>query len=342
MFKKISTSLVFLSLVYALSAQVDLQQSLVAYYPFSNNFLDLSNFSNSPVENSGVEFVTGINGRENEAVYFDGTQDSKGYGSYVLIPNAPQLNFNNRKTFAISLWLKIPPVQNCTESAGNDILSKWNNNSNQPYSYSIRMKNQLDAANNGTLSVAVFDTYKYGCAQGGGGIQGVTPINDDTWHHLLFTREADGYLRLYIDCALEGEIYDGSICNLVNNDPVSLGVRYLGNKQRRPFTGSMDELRFYERQLNSDEIDALCGVVAPVDYSNYQLSPNSTRSGARLYLKAENGEVNPSTMHIYLLSGCYLTSVEQGEVINLPAGDYLVRSSDSKNQQITKKLVITK
>jgi hypothetical protein len=324
-------------LMTSLDAQVDLKNGLVAYYDFAGNLNDQSSFQNNAYLNLGTTFVNDWSGTPNEAIYFDGS----GNGSYVAIRNASELNFNPGEAFTISLWLKVPTTQNSTEGTINDIISKWANSGNQPYSYTLRIYNQENPEKNGLISAAIFESYSSSCPVNALGMVAETPINDDQWHHVVFSRSEDRMLRLYIDCNLEAEEQDNTTCSLTNNRDLTLGIRHLANTYRRAFTGSIDELRFYNRSLTEEERSLLCGKIIPEEEnSNCSLFPNPLISGGNLFLYNQNNQPINSTLEVYSVVGKYLTTIQQGETLTLPAGLYLVSTCDADKQQLLKKLVV--
>jgi len=337
--KNFSLLLLLLSVLTTLQAQVDLENGLVAYYDFADNFNDQSAFQNNGYQNSGTTFINDISDTPNEAIYFDGS----GNGSYVAIRNPSQLNFNPGEAFSISLWLKVPLSQNSTEGTINDIISKWANAGTQPYPYTLRIYNQREPEKNGLVSAAIFESYASNCPVNALGITGVTPINDDRWHHVVFTRTEDRMLRLYIDCLLEAEAEDNTNCSLSNNRDLTLGIRHLASSYRRAFTGGMDELRFYNRSLTEEERSLLCGKVLTEEENNNStcsLFPNPLLSGSNLFLYNQDNQPINSKLDVYSVVGKYLTTIQQGETLTLPAGLYLVSTCNSDKQQHLKKLVV--
>src|ERR1044071_1663550 len=59
----------------ALSSQVNLNQGLVAHYPFSGNATDASGNGHHGILRNGVTFVPDRNNTPNSAVHFDGVDD---------------------------------------------------------------------------------------------------------------------------------------------------------------------------------------------------------------------------------------------------------------------------
>ena len=78
--------------------------------------------------------------------------------------------------------------------------------------------------------------------------------NDGQWHHVAFTRDrGTGRIALWVDGAPAGEA-TGSKARLDTPKVISVGTL---QPDAHPFTGTIDELRFYDRVLRDDEIRAM-------------------------------------------------------------------------------------
>src|SRR5258706_16077985 len=88
----------FLFFSNSLLAQVNLNQGLVAYYPFTGNANDASGNNNNPVFNNAA-LTTDRFGNSNSAYSFNGIDN------YIRIPNNPSLNPTNQIT--ICAWFKV-------------------------------------------------------------------------------------------------------------------------------------------------------------------------------------------------------------------------------------------
>ncbi|MCO6480295.1 MAG: T9SS type A sorting domain-containing protein [Phaeodactylibacter sp.] len=236
-------------LVISLSAQVDLQEGLVAFYPFNGNALDESINTNHAIEVSNPILTEDCNGAPESAYFFDGVDD------YIEFPNNPFINFENSSAFAISVWIKVPESQIDLGGAVNDILVKWSNSESEPYPYSIRLFNQ-----NNTFPGRIWAGRYEGEALGCGNfpiIISTSRVDDDQWHNLIFQRIPEGLLELYIDAEIEGNVLDDTVCEINNFRNLLIGLRTKNNPFRRAFHGSIDNIRIYNRALNQMEIDAI-------------------------------------------------------------------------------------
>ncbi|MBA7556497.1 hypothetical protein ES705_49206 [subsurface metagenome] len=106
-------------------------------------------------------------------------------------------------------------------------------------------------------------------AEGGGGnTQGDTSMNDGQWHHIAVTVQPNSVYSSGIDLWLDGQLDTRS-----NSDPdpwhpiadfdVKIGIRY--NESGREFTGSIDDVRIYDRVLTAEEVAWLAGRNQPFD-----------------------------------------------------------------------------
>lgn len=96
------------------SAQVDLNRGLVAYYPFNGNANDASGNNNNPIFNNS-SLTTDYFGVANSASLFNGLDN------FIQIPHSSRLNFSN--SISLCAWVK-PQGFYMGQCHGNDILSK--------------------------------------------------------------------------------------------------------------------------------------------------------------------------------------------------------------------------
>ncbi len=194
--------------------------NLVLYLNFDNSVTDLSG-KNNHGEWQGVEsFEEGITG---QATSMDGTSN----GTYVLVDSDETLDGINQLT--ISVWAK----KNDAE-IGETILLKHlgyhlSIESDRIYTY---LFNSLDTRLN--LSKTTED------------------IHDDEWHHYALTYDGST-AKIYLDSQeIASAEFSGAIAENPTRD-IYIGKNPWGNN----FNGLIDELRIYDRGLNSEEILAL-------------------------------------------------------------------------------------
>ena len=214
--------------------RVELNNGLLAYYPFEGNANDDSGSGNHGAEQGGVNYVSGVNG---QAANFDGVDD------YISLPNSlDTLKSNNAKS--VFAWVKIPAGVSSAECSGWGYLRSVVDNSPAGHwrYLGIHIRDGVYKAASG---IQAHQTY----------VEGDT-LTPDTWHLIGFTWSPDSTLKVYTD----------------NNAPVSspntiptwdtvAGSTFIGRQYSNPcghyFKGAIKDVRFYDRQLNDSEVEAL-------------------------------------------------------------------------------------
>lgn len=329
--------LTFLTFIISLTinAQVNLDSGLVAHYPFDGNGIDESDYENDVEEINGVILSTDRFENEESCYSFDGFND------YIKISDNNIIDFGNSDEFTISLWVFAPLNQESTIGTVNDILSKWDASLSTSYSYTIRVNNQ-NHSSPGTVTVARFD----GCSNVSK-IDSDIQINDNDWHHIIFQRLSTNIIRLFIDCTYEGSDVDDLVCDATNNLDVTLGLRTISNFNG-PFTGSIDDLRIYNRALNLEEIELLCsfGFTSDIEeINNVSKSKEATVYPNPLYgnkLSIETNSTIPIDKVLLVdFRGKTVAEINNSVVPDLPNGMYLVRIIFNDQSEISKKIMIT-
>jgi len=180
-------------------------------------------FTDSAVGNITTHLITALGDTNHEAdqkyfgsssIYFDGA------GDYLTIPDSEDWTFDGDLT--IDFWIK---TTSSSDSCYDAFVAtgKWNQAGKivifQQYSTNV-----VTAYINGVSNV----------------ITGITPINDNQWHHVALVRN-NGIFRLYINGTQEGSDYnfsdtlDGSYLRVAYSESCGTTETY--------YTGYMDELR---------------------------------------------------------------------------------------------------
>jgi hypothetical protein len=103
----------------------------------------------------------------------------------------------------------------------------------------------------------------------GGNIQGDSPVNDGTWHHVAVTVQANSTIsypavQLWLDGLDDTRpTTDPDAYDLTADLDVSIGRRPASDD--RYFIGEIDELYIYDRALSAAEIAGLAGLTQPFD-----------------------------------------------------------------------------
>ncbi|WP_411030145.1 LamG-like jellyroll fold domain-containing protein [Spongiimicrobium sp. 3-5] len=111
--------------------------------------------------------------------------------------------------------------------------------------------------NTGTFSRSSFKYQNSGVVRfeyQGGGHNGVTPVNDDEWHHVAYTYDGDT-VKIYVDGVEDFSIAGITDINTGNTGETDVNIgSQLGGAT---FIGFMDDVRIFDTVLTPDEIQIL-------------------------------------------------------------------------------------
>lgn len=283
--KKFTTALFILSIIHVgLFAQVNLNDGLVAYYPFDGNLLDASENTNHGNALNNVGFSTDRFGNANSAVRFSGT----GSPGRVDVINNTTLQFTTAATF--TCWMRLnfafgtfgngstgnggsqcPWTKNGDQGGGLWHLSTFSNNTlNNTYG-NVGMPSTTAAVNNYTLG---------------------------TWVHMTYVMAATE-TRIYYNGNLVTTWVGAPNFATMNNRNLSFG-RFSSNWY--PFNGDLDDFRIYNRAITTDEINALNTVTAPE--VNISFTPSSFCAGSEVNINytVSNGNIFVGNQYLVQLS----------------------------------------
>ncbi len=193
---------------------------LVAWWPFNGNTRDVSgnNLDGTAVN---VTSASGQDGKQNTAYAFNGTS------SQVLCGTSPLLAFSN--ALSLSAWVNVGAF-NTADIAGvvnYGVGGYW-----------------LTIGMNGVPSFYVYN----------GNLSATSAIGLNQWVHLAATY-VQGSRKIYVNGI---QVTSDSINAVINN--YSTEVCQIGsvkNVAARYFNGRIDDVRFYNRQLSTTEVQAL-------------------------------------------------------------------------------------
>ena len=198
---------------------------LIAYYPFNGNTNDESgnNIDGSVIGN--LQLSSDRKGNLNQSYNFDGN-----YNNYIKIPST---SINNLQNLSICAWVK--PLQNggFIVSAGRDITSG---------SFRLVNSNFATQVNYNGIN---------GC-----GATAALPLNQ--WAFIVGT--LNGLQSKYY---LNGQLVDSVTISSLFNTNISCHSLVIGrhstycsqdNSFPYPFSGSIDDIRIYNRELSQSEI----------------------------------------------------------------------------------------
>jgi hypothetical protein len=213
---------------------------------------------------TGASWTTGFSG---SALYFHGGgQFFDGDG--VTVPHSSSLDINGE--FTVEAWIK---------ATGSDqflaIVDKYRYESGIEYGFTL----YLDY---GRIRLTV-----YSASHGQRTIIGISDLRDNTWHHVAGTL-GDGYIRVFVDCQMEGETaWTCPPASTTNN--LGIGKRLSGHGGYMPFLGSIDEVRIYSSGSRCGDVNADGAINASdvVYLINYLFIPGSPAP-----IPIEAGDVN--------------------------------------------------
>ncbi len=201
------------------------QEDLGAYFPFNGNANDESGNGHDGTV-YGAELTEDRFGNPNSAYFFDGLDDRIDLGSDLIISG---------QNISYSCWFR---------SAENGIIISAGNRN----SY-ILMKSYPDSIHSGFYLSDASDGY--------GSDTRKINIDPEQWHHAVVTYDGINH-NFFIDGVLADTRLAGG--DVFSNQSVyqNFGVyQYFGSNFQGWFKGEMDEIRFYNKVLNDQEVHSL-------------------------------------------------------------------------------------
>lgn len=265
MFKKIIKITSIILFANTAFAQLNLNNGLVAYYPFNGNANDASGNSNNGILN-GCTFVADRNGIANRAIQFNGTSD------FIRIPNTPSLNLTTAMSF--SVWIKPSAFSNVSNQGAqaNQIFTTGGGND---AGINILYLSNTHYSSAG-LATPRFNYGNVFTDNSSGGVASISAIILNTNYHLVCI--FDGIIqKMYINGVL---ISTNTLANSKTIGNLIYSDYYIGKAPNPGYpyfvNGVMDEVRVYNRALQECEIKELFqtggassyGPVAPVIAGN--------------------------------------------------------------------------
>ncbi|MEL6559137.1 MAG: LamG domain-containing protein [Bacteroidota bacterium] len=209
-------------------SDIELNRGLVAHYPFDGNANDNGeNNLNGTV--FGATLTADRDGNANSAYSFDGIDDRIEIANNSLLEN---------QSYTISTWVNSSSLTGAILSMSTSDPFVKNNSG---YYLSILNGNFRGLSNISSANWASVIN------------SDVSTLNN--WHHVIFTYDGND-LKLFIDGT---EVASEAISHVVNyseGNPLQIGF-YATQSSGNYFSGSIDDVRIYNRHLNNSEITAL-------------------------------------------------------------------------------------
>lgn len=228
--------------------QVSLEKGLVAYYPFNGNFNDESVNKNHP-KKINAKLTADRYNSPNSACFFDGKTN------FIRIPDHPSLHF--QQTFSISVWVKVNGFYD-GPCHGNRIIMKGPTDYLRG-NYFLTFDDNF-SSNGANCEIKRPDTKRQAFYAPNAAPTGPHYIIPGKWYQLTYTHNGEN-ARLYLDCNL---VASGNSRSPGYSNSYDLFFGKMDNDQYPYwFNGCLDEVRLYNRVLNTDEIRALCNSKIP-------------------------------------------------------------------------------
>ncbi len=196
--------------------------NIVSWWDAEGNADDIIGTNNGTLMN-GATFASGMVG---QAFSLDGVDD------YVLVPDAPNLNFASTSPLTIYMWAYL------TDSDATHLIGKratcWDSGQSANYQISYDNTNGFAFNSGGTQLVS--------------GQQILT----NQWHHIAVTADGSTF-RIYVNGQEKGFV--AGTLGGQNNVPLTIGDVCPGVTD--PFHGFLDEVTIVNRALTADEIAAI-------------------------------------------------------------------------------------
>lgn len=233
--KKVFLLQLLLCFFVNLFAQVN--DGLIAFYPFAGNANDYSGNSNNGTLTGGVSLTTDRFGNASNAYLFNGTN------GYIHIPNSASLQLpasTNAVTQTAWVYLKgspeVGPVTMKSDKPDNQFM----------YRMCFQGLLSLNANYNNWFT----------------GSRATYTFSLNTWYFVATTYDGS-YAKFYINGALVGSSYL-NIAIASDNLPLVIGADFPGATEY--FNGVIDEVRIYDRALTQSDIDTLANSVGNLQW----------------------------------------------------------------------------
>jgi hypothetical protein len=208
---------------------IDINNDLVAYYPFTGNPGDSSGYGNNAFV-YGPTLTSDRFGRANSAYNFNGS-------NYIAAPSQGWINFPT-SSFSLNAWINMNAIQ---PNSYNGVLTKGNNGH---FIYQLGVDSSTSAGEFGGQNYLMDFTH----------LRATQPMAPNNWYNLSMIIDRDSnQVRLYVNGSLSQTYANGAIAteDISSPDSLRIGVE---RDQLFHFNGKIDDIRIYKRALNNAEI----------------------------------------------------------------------------------------
>lgn len=217
----------------------DLTLDLLIHYPFDGNANDVSGNGFHGIPNATL--TEDRFGNSNSAYYFNGVDEFIDLPiSLVLKPQLP---------ITYSCWVKFDVIDaEKTVIATNDFASDSHSGA------------WINTSGAGNFAANFGDNSGNTSSPNRRTKVGITSLEADVWYHLVAIIRGPQDMDVYVDCRNDEGSYSGSGGSIAySSAPGSIGRKdsdFSGPASY--FQGTIDDFRYWERELSEDEISLLC------------------------------------------------------------------------------------
>ena len=260
---------------------INLNEGLVAYYPFNGNADDESGNGNDGTVN-GATLTTDRNGNTGSAYDFDGNDD------FIDAGNPDAFNFAEGD-FSLSCWIRPSGSQ-----VNKYIIGKYLGGTRPGFG--------LGTAG-GTITYAfIWDENPDDLVDTGG-----TSLSTIQWQQLVAVYDRDGKLSIYLEGTLVASINISSEGGSIDNPSnFTIGAISGGKFGGQNFGGLIDDVRIYNRLLSQAEVTALYELEKPEEpfeviegnFSWAQAKADAEERGGRLAVLNTAEQANAANTYL--------------------------------------------
>lgn len=303
----------------------------------SNSLLVDYNFNDDTSDSSGNEyhatlfggsFVSDRFGNESSALYFDGIDD------YIELPNLVELKPDLPLSF--SFWIKYDSNSISDREVFN---TSFEDDRNTGVFFNAQSSTGKFAVNYGDGSYSYLSSTRRSYVTN-------AQIEIDTWYHIAVVIESEVNMKIFVDCVNNGGVHSGSGGALVYSDLAGGIGRHDRNLSGLAsyFKGTIDDFKYWSRQLTIEEINDLCNSLdiveqAPVEKSFLRIYPNPSENGI---FNIKTNSNNFSIVKAFDISGKLVYNDKFNSTIdlsNLTSGMYFL-NIQGLGESETRKVII--
>jgi hypothetical protein len=317
--KKIFTLIIFGCLTISpsikLFSQINLQQGLVAHYPFDGDVKDYSGNNNDGTIIGSPSLATDKWGRTNMCYNFNGT------GDYIRVEHDSTIQ--PKEAISVSAWVNADDF-----SSWLMVVCKRNHHASTPGNSYILYASGSAGSN---------QSWGFGAGSSSTETFAISPAVAQTqqWVHLVGTYDknaADSNIRMYVDGSLV-KVGTANYDLAYSDSSLRIGMAIPGNSLQY-FKGKIDDVRIYNRAINEQEVTALFNntntSVKNVNSNNsIQMFPNPASDV--LFISGAIDETH--TLYVYDMLGKNIiangvSTESQVNISSLTTGIYTVKLVD--------------